>query len=152
MSLRTAVDQLAALSVNGVAYNYAIDEVPEALGRAQLPALLVLPLDMEEDRLFRERGQGFQAVAFADGLRTVTVKVTHLLLVTPVTGGAGMRTQLPALVDRMDDYFTALGADVRLGDALLEPARVQVEPGVFPLGTVSYYGCAFRHTWRLNVD
>jgi len=151
MSFQTALANLAALHVPGVAQHYGIGQVPESPGRAQLPALLVLPIDTQEDGLFRERGQGFEAVAFADGVRTVTYTTTHLLLVAPAESGAGLRTHLPTLVTLIDAYFAALAADVRLGDALLEAAHVRVEPGLFPLGGVTYVGCAFRHTWLLEV-
>lgn len=152
MSFQSALANLAALSVSGVAHNYGITQVPDSLGRAQLPALLVLPLDAQDMSLFQERGAGFQALAFAEGERTVTYTMTHLLLVAPAENGAGARSHLPALVALMDAYFAALAADVRLGDSLLEPAQVRVEPGIFPYGGISYAGCAFRHTWLIGVS
>lgn len=152
MSFQTALANLAALDVEGVAYHYSIGAVPESLGRAQLPALLVLPLDSQEESLFPERGAGFQAVAFAEGERTVTYTTTHLLLVAPAENGAGARSHLPTLVSLMDAYFAALAADVRLGDSLLEPAQVRVEPGLFTYGGITYAGCAFRHTWLIAVS
>lgn len=147
----TALANLAALVVPGVRHNYDLDAVPDELSRAQLPALLVLPGDTQQDALFRERGHGFQAIAFSQGARTVTYTLTHLLLVAPVSGGAGMRSHLPGLIDLIDEYFAALGADVMLGGELLEPARVSVEPGTFTHGAVAYHGCAFRHTWVMEV-
>lgn len=151
-TFRDALTTLSQLSVAGVAHNYDIDAVPDAPARAQLPALLVLPIDLQEDRLIQERGRGFQAVAFSSGARTVTYTVTHLLLVAPIGQGKGLRAHLPALVTFMDAYFAALAADVTLGGALLEPASVRVEPGVFPIGSTEYYGCAFRHTWLMKVS
>ena len=150
-SFRTALTTLAALNVNGVAHNYDLDTVPDDLSRAQLPALLVLPVEVEDDALFKQRSAGFEAVAFSGGPRTVTYTVTHLLLVAPVNAGRGLRTHLPQLIDLIDDYFAALGSDVTLGGALLEPAQVRVEPGVFEHGHAHYHGCAFRHTWLVEV-
>src|SRR3990172_7209488 len=144
---RTALTNLAGLSVTGVAHNSDVDGVPDALHRAQLPALLVLPLDTQDDRLFKESGEGFQTVAFGGGARTVTYTVTHLLLVTPVADGGRLHSHLPALVDLIDAYVDALAADVLLSDALLEPPRVRVEAGKYAHGGVAYYGCAFRHLW-----
>ncbi|MBZ0301396.1 MAG: hypothetical protein K8J31_16735 [Anaerolineae bacterium] len=148
---RTALTRLADLTVVGVAHQYDVDVVPDDLSRAQLPALLVLPVEIEDDALFKRRGEGFEAVAFSEGARTVTYVVTHLLLVAPVQAGAGRRSHLPLLIDLIDAYVAALGADVTLGGALLEPARVQVEPGSFTYGDRLYHGCAFRHTWRMEV-
>ncbi len=148
---RSALTNLSALSVSGVANNYDVDTVPDSLARAQLPALLVLPGDTQENQLFRERGRGFIALAFSGGARTVAYTVTHLLLVAPVTAGRGTRSTLPGLIDLIDAYFDALGADVTLSGALLEPAAVRVEPGTFTHGEVDYHGVAFRHTWLIQV-
>jgi hypothetical protein len=151
-SFRTALSTLASLSVSGVVHNYDVDQVPDTLTRAQLPALLVLPTDTGGERLpARERGAGFHAVAFGSGARTVTYSVTHLLLVAPVGAGKGIRSHLPTLSDLLDAYFAALGANVTLGGALDEPARVTIDPGIFTHGGVQYYGCALRHTWIVQM-
>jgi hypothetical protein len=150
-TFHTALDRLAALSVTGVAHNYAIDAVPDALSRSQLPALLVLPGETQEKQLFKERSEGFQALAFSSGPRSITYAITHLLLVAPVEASLGMRAHLPRLVDLIDIYLTALGSDVTLSGALVEPARVKVEPGTFQHGGILYHGCAFRHLWRMDI-
>ena len=149
--LRTTLTALADLSVTGVNANFDVDAVPDALSRAQLPALLVLPVEVEDDELFQQHGSGFRAVAFSDGARTVTYKVNHLLLVAPVAAGSGLRAHLPLLIDLVDDYVAAVGNDVTLGGNLLEPVQIEVEPGTFSHGEVIYHGCAFRHTWVLAV-
>jgi hypothetical protein len=149
MSFRLALERLAALHVPGVAQHYGVEAVPDALTRAHLPALLVLPVEIPDDTLFKERGGGLEPLAFAEGTRTLVCTVNHLLLVAPVGAGAGLRTHLPLLVDLMDAYFDALGADVTLGGALLEPAQVRTQAGVFPRGGAVYHGCAFRHRWVL---
>ena len=150
-TFRTALAQLSALSVSGVRNNYDLDELPLSLHSAQMPALLVMPLELQADRRFRERKDSLQTAAFSGGTQSVYYTVTHLLVVAPSEAGLGLRSHLPRLVDLIDGYTAALSADVTLGDQLLAPARVGVEPGVFPYGERDFYGCAFRHTWLLEV-
>ena len=150
-TFRAALTQLASLSVRGVRNNFDLDETPNSLHSAQLPALLVLPVELDADRLFRERKDSLQTAAFSGGAKSVYYSVTHLLLAAPAEAGLGLRSQMPRLVDLIDSYTAALSADVTLGDQLLAPARVGVEPGRFPFGEREFYGCAFRHTWLLEV-
>ncbi|MDE2748344.1 MAG: hypothetical protein OXI34_05230 [Chloroflexota bacterium] len=150
-SFRAALTQLAALNVSGVRNNYDLDELPSSLHSAQMPALLVLPIELKAERLFRERKDSLQTATFSGGAKTIYYIVTHLLLVAPAESGLGLRSHLPGLVDLMDSYTAALAADVTLGDQLLAPARVGVEPGLFPYGEREFYGCAFRHTWMLET-
>ncbi|MEZ4667900.1 MAG: hypothetical protein R3E39_08300 [Anaerolineae bacterium] len=151
MTFRAALSALASLSVPGVVHNYDIDAVPDDLNRPQLPALLTLPVLPAETRLSAEAGQGFRTVAFSAGPRTATYTVTHLLLLAPSAAANGQRSHLPDLVDLMDAYFAALSADVTLGNNLLEPAHVTVQPGSFTYGHAAYHGCAFRHTWLIQI-
>jgi hypothetical protein len=145
---RAALNRLAALDVSGVARSYGLDELPERLNRAQLPALLVLP---GEDRpLFGAAGEGFRASAFSGGPKTVVYRPTHLLLVAPTLAGRGARAHLPRLAELIDAYFSALSDASMLDGALLEPASVQIEPGTFDYGGAAYHGCAFRHTWVIE--
>ncbi len=116
-----------------------------------MPALLILPLELETDRRFRERKDSLQTAAFSGGAKTVYYTVTHLLLVARADSGLGSRGHLPRLVNLIDSYIAAIAADVTLGDSLLVPARVGVEPGIFPYGEREFYGCAFRHTWLLET-
>jgi hypothetical protein len=148
---RSALTNLSTLSVSGVAHNYDVDALPDSLARAQLPVLLVLPGTVQDSESLKERGKGFVALAFSSGARTITYAVTHLLLVAPVNAGIGSRTHLPKVIDLIDAYVAALAADVTLSGALLQPARIQVEPGRFPYGGVTYHGCAFHHTWMIQV-
>jgi hypothetical protein len=149
MTFRSALTSLAGLTVPGVIRNYDIDAVPDDLSRVQLPALLVLPARQQQQR--QQQGAGFEALAFSAGARTVTYSLDHLLLVAPLDSGRGSRSHLPALIDLIDAYFTALGADVTLSGALLEPARVRVEPGIFSYGHAKYHGVAFQHTWIIQI-
>lgn len=151
MSFRDALTMLATLPVTGIARNYDVDAVPDAPNRAQLPALLVLPIELPEEGIGQERSRGFQAVAFSSGAQTLTIAVTHLLLLAPTTQSKGIRAHLPTLVDCVDHYFAALSEDVMLGGRLREPTQVRVEPGIFTLNGVAYYGCAFRHTWVMMI-
>jgi hypothetical protein len=150
-TFHAALTALAGLNVSGVLHNYDISAVPDNLSRVQLPALLVLPGEASERRLFRERGEGFHTLAFSSGARTITCAVTHLLLVAPTTDGVGLRSHIPRLIDLVDAYFAALGANVTLGGALLEPPKATVEPGIFTHGDTSFHGCAFRHVWLLEI-
>ena len=150
-SFRAALTQLSSMNVSGVRSNFDLDELPHSLHSAQLPALLVMPVELDADRLFRERKDSLQTAAFSGGTKSVYFSVTHLLLAAPAEAGLGLRSHLPRLVDLIDSYTAALSADVTLGDQLLAPARVGVEPGVFPYGEREFYGCAFRHTWLLEI-
>ena len=150
-TFRAALTQLSALNVSGVRNNYDLNELPNSLHIAQMPALLVLPIELESDRLFRERADSLQTAAFSGGAKTVYYTVTHLLLVAPADTGLGIRSHLPRLVDLIDSYTAALAADVTLGETLLLPAQVGVEPGIFPYGEREFFGCAFRHTWLLET-
>ncbi|GAB4316193.1 MAG: hypothetical protein Kow00117_07960 [Phototrophicales bacterium] len=142
---RSALTALSNLTVSGVSVNYDIDTVPDTIHRGQLPALLVLPIEPQP------AGEGFEVIGFADGIKTVTYTVTHLLLVASSAAGNGVKSHLPDLIDLIDNYFMALAASVTLGGALMEPARVHVEPGVFPYGETDYIGCAFRHVWMVQI-
>lgn len=146
---RAALDALAALAPAGVTARFAAGETPDQLSRAQFPALLVLPFDDHDRRLFRERGAAFEALAFASGPKLVTYAVTHLLLVAPAEAGLGARSHFPRLADLLDAYFAALAADPALGGALAAPARVTVEPGAFTFGDLRCTGAALRHRWQI---
>ncbi len=150
-TFRLALDQLAAMHVDGVRNSYDLDELPNSLVNAQLPALLASPIELEKERLFRERADSLQTATFSGGAMTIYYKATHLLLSAPDESGLGIRSHLPQLVDLIDAYIAAIAKDVTLGDTLLAPARLGVEPGLFPYGEREFYGCAFRHTWLLGT-
>jgi hypothetical protein len=150
-SFTNALDQLAAMTVTGIRNHYGVATLPDELNRAQLPVLLVLPF-VAKDRLFPERGEGFQTMAFSEGTRTITYAVTHLLLVASVGSGSGQRAALPKLVGLIDAYFAAFNADPTFGGTLSAPARIRVEPGLYRHGSFDFFGCAFRHLWTLDLD
>ena len=149
---RAALDTLAALQPAGIHARFAVDAVPAQLSRAQFPALLVLPFDEHDRRLFRERGAAFEALAFANGPKLVTYTVTHLLLVAHADTGLGARSHLPRLAELLDAYFAALAADPTLGGALAAPAQVSVEPGLFDYADLHCTGAALRHRWRIKYE
>ena len=148
---RAALSQLAQLHVTGIRNNYDLEALPETLHKAQMPALLTLPIELDRERLFQQREDSLQVAAFNGAAKAVTYRATHLLLVAPTAAGLGMRTHLPSLIELIDNYTAAIAADITLGDTLLLPARVSIEPGSFSYGDREYYGCAFRHVWLLAV-
>lgn len=150
-TFRAALSNLSLIRVSGVRNNFDIDELPDHIAAAHLPALLVLPLELEKERLFKERKEGLQTVTFSGNAKSVYYSLTHLLLVAPTDKGLGMRGHLPKLISLIDNYVGALSADITLGEALLAPARVTVEAGTFAYDASDYYGCAFRHTWMMEI-
>ncbi len=150
-SFRIALSNLSLIRVSGVRKNFDIDELPNSISAAHLPALLILPLELGKERLFKERKEGLQSVTFSGSAKTVYYSLTHLLLVAPTEKGIGMRAHLPQLVSLIDNYVAAIAADLTLGEALLAPARVAVEAGLFAYDESDFYGCAFRHTWMMEI-
>lgn len=150
-TFRAALSNLSALRVAGVQNSYDIDELPNALTPPQLPALLVMPIEPNTERWAKETRAGLQTIAFSGAAKTVQYTVTHLLLVASTDSGLGIRSHLPRLIALIDSYMAAIGADVTLGGVLLEPTRVGVEPGIFPFDRRGFYGCAFRHAWRMEI-
>ena len=151
MTFRTALTALSNLSVTGIQNNYDIDAVPDTLTQPQLPALLVMPIDTQDDNLSHDKGDGLQTIAFSGAGQTVNYTVTHLLLLAPTTTRKGIRSHLPELVTLIDNYMSELATDPTLSSALLDPARVTVEPGIFEVGGRKFYGCAFRSSWVIEV-
>lgn len=146
---RTALDQLAALNVAGVSTHYSLEQTPDVVPRAALPALLILPLEHEKGFFTRE-SDALRLPAFSGGAHTAACTLTHLLLMKPHVSGA-VRQHIGALIDAVDAYFLALGASPLLGGALLTPPDVRVETGVFHYGGTGYVGCAFRHRWQIRI-
>ena len=150
-TFRAGLTRLAALQPPGLRNNYDLDALPAALHPAQLPALLVLPIELRDRQLFREPFDSLGASAFSGGVYLITYTLTHLLLSAPRDSGLGMRSHLPQLVTLIDGYIQTLADDVTLGGALRLPTEVAVEPGVYDYGERQFYGCAFRHRWTLEA-
>ena len=150
-TFRTALTNLSDLSVTGVQNNYDVNALPDTLSNPQLPALLVLPIETQDETLFKEQGQGLQTVAFSGAGKTVNYTVTHLLIVASTSQGVGIRSHVAGLITLIDNYMSAIGDDVTLDSALIVPTQVKVEPGIFKIGKQDYYGCAFRHSWVMEL-
>ena len=130
-TFRAALTQLSIMDIDGMRNNYDLAELPK--------------------RLFRRREDSLQTAAFSGSAKTIYHSATHLLLVADSQAGLGIRSHLPGLIDLIDSYTAAISADVTLGETLLTPARVSVEPGIYSYGERDYYGCAFRHNWLLEA-
>lgn len=145
-----ALAALAALTVDGVLDNFAVERAPEQPDRAQLPALIVTPAE-REDRHFPARGEGLHTPAFSQAGATFTASVTHLLLIAPQGSRLGARSHWPVLAALIDAYFEALHGDPLLDGALVQPPQVVVDSGIVAYGGTRYVGAAFRHLWTLAV-
>ena len=150
-TFRAALSNLAQLRIPGARNNYDIHELPERMTAAHLPALLVLPLELDRERLFKDRKEGLQSITFSGSAKTASFALTHLLLLAPAETAPGIAPHLPRLVNLIDSYMAALAADITLGESLLTPARVAVDAGAFSWGEREFVGCAFRHIWLLAV-
>ena len=142
--LATALDHLAAVSVSGVTA-YALDETPDGLTRAQLPALLILPELGGES-------PGLEPSSFSGGDGRLSIQVAHVLLLTPVTQGLGQSGAFPALAEAIDTYAEAMAADPTLNGALPVALRFRVRAGVVRYAGVDYHGAVFTHIWTLHVE
>ncbi|WP_162909446.1 hypothetical protein [Aggregatilinea lenta] len=142
-ALATALENLGALDVPGVTV-YPLDETPNALTRAQLPALVILPELAGE-------GSGLEPNQFSAGDGRLDVRIAHVLLAEPVAAGYGLRGGLPALVGLIDATMAALAADPILGGALAVALRCAVRAGVVRYAGVDYHAATFLHTWTLDV-
>jgi len=149
MSYALALERLGILEVAGVATHLPLGAVPAALWRAQLPALLLTPLDVEGQPFFDKGGQAFQASSFAAGPHLASAQANHLLFVAPSQPALG--PHLPRLAQLIDAYLLALKANPTLGGALASPARVHLEARLLTWGGVDYLACIFRHHWELAL-
>lgn len=140
--LATALANLAAVEVQGVT-SYALGQAPERLGRAHLPALILVP-EAGGD------GDGLAQAGFSAGEARLSVRIAHVLLAAPLSSGAG-RASLPELIALIDAYAEALAADPRLGGALPLPLRFGVRIGPVRWGGIDYHGVTFRHEWTLHL-
>ena len=105
-TFRAALTALSSLTVAGARNNYDLDELPHSLHNAQLPALLAMPIELEAERLFRERKDSLQTAAFSGATKSVKYSATHLLLLAPVEAGLGgedLRDILPPEPGLRDD-------------------------------------------------
>lgn len=150
MTWRTAFTNLAALAVTGVTTSYDLDDLPNALPAAELPALA--PGFPESMGLLSEGEAGLSTLTYDGGVWTTTLYVDHVLYWSPAWSDAGLGAVLPELVSAVDAYLGALTADGRLGGALAAEAEIaRVQPGIVEYAGVRFYGVRFRHVWRRVV-
>jgi len=150
MSYALALERLASLEVVGVATRLPLAAQPASLWRAQLPALLLTPLEVEGQPFFSERGgHAFQASSFDAGPHLASAQANHLLFVAPSQPALG--PHLPRLAHLIDSYLLALKGSPTLGGALAAPARVHLEARLLAWGGVDYLACIFRHRWELAL-
>lgn len=140
--LGMALASLAAIEVQGVT-SYALGAAPERLGRAHLPALILVPEA-------GGAGEGLAQAGFSAGEARLSVRIAHVLIAAPLTAGTG-RGSLPELIALIDAYAEALAADPRLGGALPLPLRFRVQIGPVRWGGIDYHGATFLHEWTLHL-
>ncbi|GAB4479052.1 MAG: hypothetical protein Kow00124_24200 [Anaerolineae bacterium] len=151
MTWREAFSALAAIDVAGVTTSYDLDEVPAVLAGADLPALLP-SFPLETSRM-GERGEEFAALTYDGGVWTAALVVDHLLFWRPAGAGAALNEALPELIDALDAYLEALGADGTLGGVLSQPLTItRVQPGLLTHAGVSYLGVRFRQRWVRVIE
>lgn len=147
MTWRTAFSNLAGIAVQGVATSYDLDDLPNALASAQLPALA--PAFPDSVGVLSEDQGGLSTLTYDGSAWTAALVIDHVLYWTPGWSEGGLSVVLPDLIDAVDAYLDALRADGTLGGALAsELAITRVVPGVVEYAGVKYYGVRFRHVWR----
>ena len=150
MTWRTAFSNLAAISVTGVATSYDLDELPNVLPAADLPALVI---DFPAQSGWRKDAQGLAALTYDESVWLAGLQVEHVLYWAPAWSDVGLLAALPDLIDVVDAYLAAVAADGTLSDALHEPLVIErVQVGVVEFAGVQYYGARFRHRWFRQID
>lgn len=150
MSWRDAFTHLAAIEVTGVGSSYDLDQVPDLLPGADLPALV--PQFPAVAGTLDAGERGLSALTYDGSAWTAALHVDHMLFWTPVWADAGLMAVLPDLIDAVDNYLAAVSADPTLGGALHAPLEiVRVQIGLFEYGGTGYYGARFRHRWARRV-
>jgi hypothetical protein len=157
MTLRLAVDRLATrcASIAGITKSFDFDELPNALGAADLPALAfnLLPTGNQQD------SHSLSTLTFDQSLWVATWYLEHVAYWVPV--GSGRRADFePAMVTFIDSYLAKLGGDSKLGSYLMEDLQViSIEMTQMPyrstssaVKTATLYECVkFTHRWKAQV-
>lgn len=141
MGLAIALTQLATWTVSGVTV-FALGAAPAPLPGSSLPALVI------------ELGQGEKGLRPLDvggAAGRVQVGIIHRLLVEGAALGRPQDNALAA-VALVDTYLTAARADWDLNGSLLQPLEIQdIQFGLIPYGSATYYGVSFFHRWMLAL-
>jgi hypothetical protein len=140
-----AFSRLAALGVSGVQTSYDLDDLPNSLPAADLPALA--PAFPEETGQTGD-SDGLETLTY-DGLAWLAaLEVDHVLYWSPAWSEVGLSAVLPDLIEAVDNYLDAVSMDGRLGGVLdQELVIVRVQVGIVEYGGVKFYGARFRHHW-----
>jgi hypothetical protein len=150
MSWRTAFTNLAAISVGGVQSSFDLDDLPNTLPAADLPALA--PAFPEAQGVLGEDERGLSTLTYDGSAWIATLHVEHILYWVPAWSDAGLSAVLPDLVTAIDGYLDAISADGRLGGALDREVEItRVIPGVVEYAGVRFYGVRFRHRWVRTI-
>lgn len=151
MTWRTAFTNLAVITVTGVQSSYDLDDLPNTLPAADLPALA--PAFPASTGLLDEDEQGLSTLTYDGSVWTARLFVDHVLYWSPAWSDAGLGAVLPDLVDAMDAYLDAVSGDGTLNGALdAELEITSVQPGVVEYAGVRFYGVRFRHRWTRVVS
>jgi len=148
MSWRDAITNLAGIGVSGVTTSYDLDGAPDVLPAADLPALIpAFPAGRGPDDL-----PGLATLTYDGSAWLAGLIVEHVLYWTPAWSDAGLGAVLPALVDAVDAYLSAVSTDGTLDGELGQPLEIErVEVGVMIYAGVKFYGARFRHKWLREI-
>lgn len=151
MSWRTAFTNLAAVSVTGVQTSFDLDDLPNTLPAADLPALV--PTFPDTLGMLSDEEQGLSTLTYDGGVWLATLHVEHVLYWCPAWSDAGLSAVLPDLITATDTYLSAISADGTLNDTLDSKLSItRVMPGVVEYAGVKFYGVRFRHQWMLAIS
>lgn len=143
MSYSAALAQLLTLSVTGVNANVGAVNVPPS--SADLPVLVI------DDAIRTFSEGGVKAWNVAATVTQLTIFLDHLLLIE----GAAQDTFEARWANvnlYVDQYLTALAADMTMDDNLSEPlALLVVERGIISVRNSEYSGVRFRHQWKIRI-
>ena len=104
-TFRAALTQLSIMNINGVRNNYDLAELPNSMHSAQLPALLVMPIELERERLFRRREDSLQDGGFQRRRQKRFITARRICCWSrPATPAWACAVSCPVLVDLIDNY------------------------------------------------
>ncbi len=133
MSLRDALDTLAAIDINGIKRSYTLADLRGGnVNRPDLPCLIPLPFEGEISR----EAFGFQSTSYVENHQ-----VRHRCLVRAAQP-ANMGEAFAAIADVIDSYaetLQELNAHSGAGDMMLD----SYEQGALDWGGIEYYGVDF---------
>jgi hypothetical protein len=141
--LRRFYSNLSRLDIAGVKTGYDLDNTPEFVPDDALPCTLpLLVQERAEVQHFSSAESG--SVTGANVLADFTLG--HVMLYKQILFGGVVPTDWnAAIVDLIDAYLYALGADPTLGDTLIEGVKTSVFPGPIEWGGKLYAGARLWH-------